>query len=350
MKLLVLGNKSIINTLILNGYEVTNDPIEEVSAIIADSTAFKYAPEGNLFITLTGTMFDLVAKKTKPNATFVSTEAELLEKLKLIPPPQKAPQEIIQDSILVVTYANKGGVGKTSSAIALATTYASMGVKTVLCDFDLSGPNIGNFFKIPPAPNWFQGKPKLAKASENLMVLTAPSITDAYSIKPYQIESLIGGLKKDFSIVVCDTCPEPWDKSYIHPLFAYSDIVYSIVDQSTFSLDETAKYAPSLVAMGVAVENIRIIVNRYDPKLTSLKQIEKSFCSGFKKEARNLPKIMGVIPEGWQDQVNAGFRGKILHQEEWTKVAEEGIRRVGKTPVMEEAKHGIIEKLLNFRK
>lgn len=331
MKVLVLGNNSLSKTLAQNGFQVTTDPGDKVSVIVSDAASFKFAPEGPLFIFLTGSICDWAAKQAKPDAIFISSEKELFVKLQaLVPSVQKIKEiECPKDSLLLLTHANKGGVGKTSSAISLAVTIADLGISTAICDCDFAGPDVGSFFGIKPTSNWLETNPVLTKASENLMVLPGPKNIDIPSIKGYQVVNVVQNLKEKYQVIVCDTCPAPWEKAYMHGLFANADLVYSVVDQSLFSIDETAKYAPSLLAMGVTPEKIRIIVNRYNAKLTSIKQIDKAFCSGFRKEIRTLPKIAGVIPEGWEEQVNASFKGKVLHQDEWKKTCQEIVQLLG---------------------
>lgn len=350
MKVLVLGNNNITKTLAQNGFQVTTDPGDEVAAIISDATSFKFAPEGPLFIFLTGSICDWTAKQSRPEAVFVSSEQELLAKLREAKPPEEESLEIEEfskDSLVISTHANKGGVGKTSSAISLAVTIAGLGISTAICDFDFAGPDVGSFFGIKPASNWLETHPVLTKVSENLMVLPGPKNIDIPSIKGYQVVNVVQKLKEDYAVVVCDTCPAPWEKSYMHGLFANADLVYSVVDQSLFSMEETAKYAPSLLAMGVSPEKIRIIINRYNAKLTNIKQIEKAFCSGFKKEVRNLPKIAALIPEGWEEQVNAGFKGKVLYTEEWKKACQDIVQLLGIEPeISKPQKGGFIKRLL----
>lgn len=345
MKILVLGNNSLIKTLAQNGYQVTTDPGDEVTAIISDAISYKFAPEGPLFIFLSGSICDWTAKKECPEATFITSEQELLEKLKTIT--VKEPEEykeLPKESLLILTYANKGGVGKTSSAISLASVIAEAGIRTALCDFDFGGPDIGNFFGLKSAPNWLDSNPSLVKASKNLMVLPGPKNVDIYSIKGHQLVSVVQKLQEEYSVVICDTCPAPWEKAYMHEVFANADLVYSVVDQSVFSLQETAKYAPSLLAMGVTPEKIRILINKYNAKLTNSKKIEKAFCSGFKKEVRNLPKIVATIPEGWEDQVKAGFKSEILHKKEWQLAAKEIMESFNVQGIQEE-EQGFVKSL-----
>ena len=50
--------------------------------------------------------------------------------------------------VLVVSTANKGGVGKTTAAIAIATALSKAGIPTALVDLDLGAPDLATFFKI----------------------------------------------------------------------------------------------------------------------------------------------------------------------------------------------------------
>ena len=66
--------------------------------------------------------------------------------------------------------------------------------------------------------------------------------------------------------------------------------------------------------MGVSPEKIRIILNKFSPKLHNASVVEKCFCAGFKKgvPAKMKPKISVTIPEDWNNHVVAGYKGQVV--------------------------------------
>lgn len=231
-----------------------------------------------------------------------------------------------QKSILIASTANKGGVGKTTTAIALAEVL-SQKVPTVLCDFDFAAPDIGSFYGLGTSRNYFEMVVSPAKITDNLYALPAPDNIIPAAIKDNDILRVIDGLS-GFQIIIADTPPSPWEKPYLHELLSHCDLVYSIVDQSLFSIDETKKYAPTLLAMGVTPEKIRIILNRYGPKHASIDTIEQTFCAGFKKHV-SLPKVIATIPEDWESQLKAAYQGKVLNVNIWENVCTEIFSMLG---------------------
>jgi hypothetical protein len=136
-------------------------------------------------------------------------------------------------------------------------------------------------------------------------------------------------LKTRFPVVICDTPPEPWTKRWLYSVFDTVDLALAVVDQSKFSEEETRRYAPTLMAMGVRPEHILIVVNRYSPKLHNTRLIEAMFHSGFKKTCPEhlLPRIGAVIQDNWNNSVKDTYRGKIASLDssgnQWHKLARE---------------------------
>lgn len=53
---------------------------------------------------------------------------------------------------IVACYSNKGGVGKTATAVNLAYAFATSGRRTLLCDLDPQGAS-GFYFRVKPSKN-----------------------------------------------------------------------------------------------------------------------------------------------------------------------------------------------------
>ncbi len=326
MKILVIGNDELTLLFKREGFITTNDPGDEIYAVVTVSNNYEIIPEDYpVFIMCSGGISDWAAKKAKPDAVFFNTIDEIKLLLKQ-PEPEAIPEKSTKSSLVIATYANKGGVGKTTVANSLALTLAKQGISTVICDFDFGGANLAGFYNLKGNfRDYFSGNAMecLIKAQNGLYVLPAPANVIPTQVKGEHLENVLDQLKKCFSVVLCDTCPSPWEKPYMGSIFSKTDLVYAVVNQSKFSIEETKIYGPQLLYMGAEMNNVRIILNQYDPKLVSIKEVEKCFNSGFKKGVKKLPSIVAVIPHDWQEANKATYKGNVTNADVWENVCQE---------------------------
>ncbi len=138
---------------------------------------------------------------------------------------------------------------------------------------------------------------RLLVKEENLYVLPGVMNKTLPRFNSGELAAILDYLKQKFSVVVCDTSPEPWTKKWLYEVFEMADLALAVVDQSKFSEEETQKYGPTLLAMGITPEKIWIVVNRFSPKLHNIRVVEVAFNSGFKKGCKALPRVGAVINE-----------------------------------------------------
>ncbi|MGB9846524.1 MAG: AAA family ATPase, partial [Desulfotomaculales bacterium] len=236
---------------------------------------------------------------------------------------------------------NKGGVGKTTAAIALSLVLSRSGIRTCLCDFDFGGPNVAVFFDIKNKPGIEKlsgkshverfAKELLVRVENNLVVLPGPMDKTLPYFEPGQLAEIVDFLAQEY-LVVGDTPPEFWTKPWLDGLFPRADLVLAVVDQSKFSEAETKDYAPKLLLQGVDPSRIRIVCNKFSAKLHSVKKVEAFFNAGIKAK-KDLPRVIAAVPEDWEEFVKGGYRANIPRLDDpsspWQKLAQEVAKELG---------------------
>ncbi len=117
--------------------------------------------------------------------------------------------------IIVVT-SGKGGVGKTTSAAAIATGLALRGKKTVVIDFDVGLRNLDLIMGcerrvVYDLVNVIQGEAGLNQALirdkrvDNLHILPASQTRDKDALTQEGVEKVLDTLSKDFDFIICDS-------------------------------------------------------------------------------------------------------------------------------------------------
>src|SRR5690554_6804770 len=117
--------------------------------------------------------------------------------------------------IIVVT-SGKGGVGKTTSAAAIATGLALRGNKTVVIDFDVGLRNLDLIMGcerrvVYDLVNVIQGEAGLNQALirdkrvDNLHILPASQTRDKDALTTEGVEKVLEKLSEDFDYILCDS-------------------------------------------------------------------------------------------------------------------------------------------------
>lgn len=137
--------------------------------------------------------------------------------------------------VIVVT-SGKGGVGKTTSAAALATGLAQRGKKTVVIDFDVGLRNLDlvmgcerrvvfDFINVINDGIRLNQALIRDKRIENLSILPTSQTRDKDALSREGVERVIKELRKDFEYIICDSPAGIEKGAYMALYFADEAIV-----------------------------------------------------------------------------------------------------------------------------
>src|SRR5690606_17520673 len=114
---------------------------------------------------------------------------------------------------IVACYSNKGGVGKTATAVNLAYAFAASGRRTLLCDLDPQGAS-GFYFRVKPSTKltknrFFEDVERFTKAIrgsdyDNLDILPANMSFRDFDIFLSRMKNTRSRLKKALKSVKSD--------------------------------------------------------------------------------------------------------------------------------------------------
>lgn len=150
-----------------------------------------------------------------------------------------SPLKYMGKSIGVISL--KGGVGKTSTVVALGSAIANFDKKVLLVDGNLSAPNLGMHFKIiEPEKTLHHVLDREVQAKEavhgldNLDVLPA-SIFTKKDLNPLKLKDRMNHLKRKYDYVLYDSSPSLGDETLGVMLASDSLLVVTTPDHPTLS-------------------------------------------------------------------------------------------------------------------
>ena len=208
--------------------------------------------------------------------------------------PQGETGEVCLAKVIVLT-SGKGGVGKTTSAAAIAAGLALRGKRTVVIDFDVGLRNLDLVMGCERRVvfdfiNVINGDAKLNQAlirdkrSDHLYIFPTSQTRDKEALKRDGVERVLEELKDSFDYIVCDS-PAGIEHGAITALY-FADSAIVVTNGILASKSRRAEH--NLEPVGV-----HLLLTRY-----SLERVKKGEMLSVEdvKEILSIP-LLGVIPE-----------------------------------------------------
>lgn len=184
----------------------------------------------------------------------------------------------------------KGGVGKTTTTIALGDAISSFGKKVLLVDANFSMPNLGTHLKIlNPEKTLHNVLDRTAKAQDAIQKLETfdvlpASIFTTIKINPFDLKSKIKSLKRKYDFIIIDSSPALNEETLA--VMLASDELFIVTTPDYPTLSATLKAAKLANQRKTAINGL--ILNKTHNKNfeLSINDIEKTI---------EIP-VMAVIP------------------------------------------------------
>ena len=209
---------------------------------------------------------------------------------------------------VIVLTSGKGGVGKTTSAAAVAAGLALRGNRTVVIDFDVGLRNLDLIMGCERRVvfdfiNVINGDAKLNQAlikdrrNDNLFVFPTSQTRDKDALKRDGVERVLEELRETFDYVICDS-PAGIEHGAITALY-FADIAIIVTNPEVSSVRDSDRIIGILASKSRRAENnmdpveVHLLLTRYSPE-----RVEKGEMLAIDdvKEILSIP-LLGVIPE-----------------------------------------------------
>jgi septum site-determining protein MinD len=215
--------------------------------------------------------------------------------------------EVYLAKIIVLT-SGKGGVGKTTSAAAIAAGLALRGKRTVVIDFDVGLRNLDLIMGCERRVvfdfiNVINGDAKLNQAlikdkrNDNLFVFPTSQTRDKDALKRDGVERVLNELKDNFDYIVCDS-PAGIEHGAITALY-FADSAIIVTNPEVSSVRDSDRIIGILASKSRRAEHnldpveVHLLLTRY-----STERVKKGEMLSVEDvgEILSIP-LLGVIPE-----------------------------------------------------
>ena len=209
---------------------------------------------------------------------------------------------------VIVLTSGKGGVGKTTSAAAIAAGLALRGKRTVVIDFDVGLRNLDLVMGcerrvVFDLINVINGDAKLNQAlikdkrNDNLYIFPTSQTRDKEALKRDGVERVLDELKDNFDYIVCDS-PAGIEHGAITALY-FADSAVIVTNPEVSSVRDSDRILGILASKSRRAEHnldpveVHLLLTRY-----SLERVKKGEMLSLEdvKEILSIP-LLGVIPE-----------------------------------------------------
>jgi septum site-determining protein MinD len=209
---------------------------------------------------------------------------------------------------IIVLTSGKGGVGKTTSAAAIATGLALRGKRTVVIDFDVGLRNLDLIMGCERRVvfdfiNVINGDAKLNQAlikdkrNDNLYIFPTSQTRDKDALRRDGVERVLEELKDNFDYIVCDS-PAGIEHGAITALY-FADSAIIVTNPEVSSVRDSDRIIGILASKSRRAEHnlepvdVHLLLTRY-----SLERVKKGEMLSIEdvKEILSVP-LLGVIPE-----------------------------------------------------
>ena len=209
---------------------------------------------------------------------------------------------------VIVLTSGKGGVGKTTSAAAIAAGLALRGKRTVVIDFDVGLRNLDLVMGCERRVvfdfiNVINGDAKLNQAlikdkrNDNLYIFPTSQTRDKDALKRDGVERVLEELKDNFDYIVCDS-PAGIEHGAITALY-FADSAIIVTNPEVSSVRDSDRIIGILASKSRRAEHnlepvdVHLLLTRY-----SLERVKKGEMLSVEdvNEILSIP-LLGVIPE-----------------------------------------------------
>ena len=209
---------------------------------------------------------------------------------------------------VIVLTSGKGGVGKTTSAAAIAAGLALRGNRTVVIDFDVGLRNLDLVMGCERRVvfdfiNVINGDAKLNQAlikdkrNELLYIFPTSQTRDKEALKRDGVERVLGELRESFDYIVCDS-PAGIEHGAITALY-FADSAIIVTNPEVSSVRDSDRIIGILASKSRRAEfnlepvAVHLLLTRYSPE-----RVRKGEMLSIEdvKEILSIP-LLGVIPE-----------------------------------------------------
>ncbi|MCG8066313.1 MAG: septum site-determining protein MinD [Candidatus Thiodiazotropha taylori] len=222
-------------------------------------------------------------------------------------------------SRIIVVTSGKGGVGKTTTAAALAMGLAERGFRSVVIDFDVGLRNLDLIMGcerrvVYDFINVIQGEARLNQAlikdkrNENLFILPASQTRDKEALTKEGVGKVLTDLSEDFDYIVCDS-PAGIELGATMAMY-YADDAFVVTNPEVSSVRDSDRMIGILSSKSQRAEKDRepireyLLLTRYSPQ-----RVERGEMLSVEDVQDILSlDLIGVIPES-QAVLNASNSG-----------------------------------------